>query len=653
MNLMKRCILYCVVFLAMGNVHSSYANPKDSLALLIKTALGDEKLRYMSQYANVIAEEEPDSAFQIVQFVLDRVSKDQNQTIGMSHLALGEVGYYKRDFNIALKGYNDALPYFSKLNDSTQLASIYNNIGLVHRFRCDFDSAMIAFRHSLEIDEKLNNIIGIAKSYQNIGLVLMQIGEKSGFYAYTNKALAIYEKLNLQDRLAETANNLAVSYVEDQKYDKAESNYLRALAGFRALMDKGNEGNVLINLASLYFNQKKNGDALATINKAIEIFDRMHDYVGLVHSRSLKGDIFNEMNQHDLAIQEYLACEQLNKQILIRDVQISNLQSLADVYKNQKNYEKALALTEQWQAIQDSVYEEERVSAVMDMERLYKDELTRNDVLASKISQQKFLWSLFGGGGLFLVLVLFFVYRYFRARQREKQRLIALDQSVLRANVTPRLLFSSLTSIQHYILENKQSTAVEYIGEYSKLMRLIYQYSEQEYISLENEKEMLELYLSLQSLRLNQAIQYIIHIDDELDVNAFQIPPMLGHPFLELCIEQAVHSLGQEGSLWISFSLVNNLMMYRIHSTIVPCSEQKRHNDSLSNIVHQTTQRIQLINQGILQSHHLMVNLVDLSTHGKCGEMLEIAIPVVNQNAVRKVDHLSPKTSPSVEPITV
>lgn len=629
---MKRIhlLILCAVALLLCCPWVARGGEKDSLEQVIKNSFGDEKLKSQALYANAIAEESPDSAAMLAQFVLDRCSKDQAYVIGKSYLAIGESGYYKQDFNLALKGYYNAIPYFSSLNDNLELASIYNNIGLTHRFRCDFDSAMIAFRRSLVLEQKSNHEIGMAKCYQNIGLVLMQVGERSGFYAYTGKALAIYEKLNLRNRMAETANNLAVSYIEEGKFDKAESNYLKALAGFRALQDYTNEGSVLLNLSSLYYKQKKAGDALSNINKAIAIFSEIEDYVGLVHSHSIRGDLYYDMGDTHQAISEYLVCENLNQHIQIRDVQIRNLQSLAEAYKKMGDYQKALTMTEKGQIIRDSVFDNERMTSVMDLERLYKDELSRNDQLLSRISQQQFMLGLIGTCILLVLIIGYIVFRYFQQRQKENQRLIALDQSVLRANMTPHLLFNSLTSIQYFILENKQTTAIEYLGEYSKLMRLMLKYSQEEYITLAHEKEVLELYLSLQSLRLNQRLKYIIHSDESLDPETTLIPPMLGHPFLEQIIERGLPANETEGTLWISYSRVNNLMVYRIHDNGLGRSVMDTDHLDFSqwNVYSETMQRILLINQGIDQAHHIMFNLVDLSSRGKEGLLFEFTIPI-------------------------
>jgi tetratricopeptide (TPR) repeat protein len=623
-------ILFSVTALWLCCAWAARAGEKDSLEQVIKKSFGDEKLKTQALYANAIAEESPDSAANLAQFVLDRCRKDQPYVMGMSYLALGESEYYKQNFKLALRGYNNAIPYFSSIDDNLSLAYAYNSIGIIHRFRCDFDSAMIAFRQSLVLEQKSNHVIGMAKCYQNIGLVLLQVGERNGFYTYTGKALAIYEKLNLRNRMAETANNLAVSYIEEGKFDKAETYYLKALAGFRSLQDQGNEGNVLINLSSLYFKQKKRGDALVTINKAIDLFSEIEDYVGLVHSHSIRGDLYYDMGDTQQAISEYLVCEQLNQHIHIRDVQINNLQSLAEAYKRMGDFEKALTMTEKGQIIRDSVYDTQRMTSVMDLERLYKDELSKNDQLLSRISQQQLMLGLIGTCILIILIIGYVVFRYYHHRQRENQRLVALDQSVLRANMTPHLLFNSLTSIQYFILENKQTTAIEYLGEYSKLMRLMLKYSQEEYITLAHEKEVLELYLSLQSLRLNHRLKYIIHSDESLDPAITLIPPMLGHPFLEQIIERGFPGNETEGTLWISFSRVNNLMVYRIQDNGL--GQTMMNTDHLDfsqwNVYSETMQRILLINQGIDHANHIMFNLVDLSSRGKDGLLFEFTIPI-------------------------
>jgi putative methionine-R-sulfoxide reductase with GAF domain/ligand-binding sensor domain-containing protein len=132
--------------------------------------------------------------------------------------------------------------------------------------------------------------------------------------------------------------------------------------------------------------------------------------------------------------------------------------------------------------------------------------------------------------------------------------------TALRAQMNPHFIFNALNSVQQYILQGNIDEANRYLSKFSKLQREILNNSDQSFISLEKEKEILELYLQLEQLRFNGNFEYSIIIDDEIDITEIKIPPMLVQPFVENAIWHGLMPKQGERKVQIKFRLNGDML---------------------------------------------------------------------------------------------
>jgi len=128
------------------------------------------------------------------------------------------------------------------------------------------------------------------------------------------------------------------------------------------------------------------------------------------------------------------------------------------------------------------------------------------------------------------------------AREKELELLklnkdLATSQlTTLRAQMNPHFIFNALNSIQQYILQGDVVEANRYLSKFSKLQREILLCSNQNFISMEKEIEILDSYLQLEQLRFGESFTYAISMTDEIDPAEIKIPPMMLQPFVENAI---------------------------------------------------------------------------------------------------------------------
>ena len=136
-----------------------------------------------------------------------------------------------------------------------------------------------------------------------------------------------------------------------------------------------------------------------------------------------------------------------------------------------------------------------------------------------------------------LILVILLIIRNVRLREQKKSalqlQLSALEMKALRAQMNPHFIFNALNSIQECIITKNTDTAYIYLSSFSKLVRMILENSEKQFITLADEIETLRLYLSIEKLRFDSSFEFKIDIGPKLDPSFVNIPAMIIQPFVE------------------------------------------------------------------------------------------------------------------------
>lgn len=159
-------------------------------------------------------------------------------------------------------------------------------------------------------------------------------------------------------------------------------------------------------------------------------------------------------------------------------------------------------------------------------------------------------------------------YREKFAFLEEKVRLEKeLSHSVLtaiRSQMNPHFFYNALNSIQAFLYTDNRRKASTYLSKFSRLTRMILEMSGSERIRLQDEIEALTLYLELEKMRFDEALEFSIHCDAAVDQEWIQIPPMLIQPYVENAVKHGLLHQQGEKHLAISFSLLDEMLQVTI-----------------------------------------------------------------------------------------
>lgn len=232
-------------------------------------------------------------------------------------------------------------------------------------------------------------------------------------------------------------------------------------------------------------------------------------------------------------------------------------------------------------------------------------------------------------GLLVLVLVAlvtsWFIYRSARSRQIANQKL-ALKS--LRSQMNPHFIFNALNSVNQFVAQQDERSANRFLSEFSQLMRLVLDNSQQDFIPLHKEQEMLSLYLKLEHYRFRDKFDYAVHMDEDINAEAIEVPPMLIQPYIENAVWHGLRYKDQKGHLGLRFFHANGDLVVEVkddgigrkRSSDLKTPNQRKHNSTgLKNI----EERLSIINK--IYKTNYRVTIDDLPDEG--GTCVQIYLP--------------------------
>lgn len=140
----------------------------------------------------------------------------------------------------------------------------------------------------------------------------------------------------------------------------------------------------------------------------------------------------------------------------------------------------------------------------------------------------------------------------------EINKMLAESQLMaLRAQMNPHFVFNCLNSIQECIVTEKYGEASKYLNKFSKLFRTVLNNSGKKLVSIDEEKEVLELYLELEQMRFEQSFTVEMIVDEELEMDEVLLPSMLLQPYVENALWHGLMHKEGERKMKIKFERVN------------------------------------------------------------------------------------------------
>lgn len=211
-----------------------------------------------------------------------------------------------------------------------------------------------------------------------------------------------------------------------------------------------------------------------------------------------------------------------------------------------------------------------------------------------------------------------------------EQKTMQVEMMALRSQMNPHFLFNSLNSIRYMVMVNENENATDYLSKFSKLLRMILNHSEKNVIRLSEELVALRLYLDIEKRRFGDNFSYAIMIDEQIEAEALQIPPMLLQPFVENAIWHGLMPITKpDKRIEVFIKKINDSMVEflikdngigRLKANELKEKSIKQHQSKGTDI---TNQRVELFNRSY--ANKIAISINDLYEHNEpVGTMVRI-----------------------------
>lgn len=460
----------------------------------------------------------------------------------------------------AMNFHQNALEIAEKVENPNLMAEAYNQIGTIYRRLDENNKALDMHMKSLLIAETNHDSYHISAAINGMGNVSYNLNRNLAAIEYFQRSLSLSRQMNNYLGMAINTNNIGDAYQKLNKPDSALHYHFASLEYNSKINSKTGQAICYNSIGKVYTARKQYDLALEYLFKALEANTESGDLLNVAISYTNIGKTYLDNNHPGEAL-KYLDKALLNaRNIGSKYTAEEASKYLSQVYEKKGLTKQALEYHKLSTAYRDSTINEKNIfhmsmaedNYLNNIQKLKMEELSKQTLLQkTQIDKQQYYFIL----TLVIVAVVFLITLLFglQIRLRNRYKTLKFQQRLLRTQMNPHFIFNALSAIQVFILENDMDNSSRFLSDFSKLMRQVLRSSNYEYISINEEIEILQYYLNLQKLRFSPPFEYQLHLDEELkNINAM-VPPMLIQPFVENAIEHGLKPIGNGGKINISF----------------------------------------------------------------------------------------------------
>ncbi len=485
----------------------------------------------------------------------------------------------------------------------------------------------------------ISEIYARQKKYDLSVQNLMEVAEDVEIASSPEKELIVNDKLG-------------DVYKDKNEDDKAISYYGSNASTARRLNKRNEEGKANNKMAEILTRNNREEEALKLRARSIEIYNLSRDSANLAREYLEQGKLLNSLNNLPASEASLKSALDIAKSTNEKGVERESYREISALEEKRGQLEKSLESYKQYVALQDEAFieKEKELEAKLElnaslnrqqqrMELLEKNEeinnktievLRANETIAKKSATNQRLIIY----GLLLVVILLGIGGYLMYKNMQRKRvanqLLALKS--LRAQMNPHFIFNALNSVNHYISQKDERAANKYLADFSRLMRAVLEHSQEDFITLDKELEIIRLYLSLEHNRFAEKFDYELHIDENLDGESHRIPPMLVQPYVENAIWHGLRYRESKGMLKVSYQQKASELQITIEDNGIGRersqqlkTENQRKNTSTG--MHNIEDRVRIINN--MYCTNITVKVEDIKEDG--GTKISICLPTTNR----------------------
>ena len=648
----KKAIFILGLLLIVVSASSAQEEKKSKRYELYKSKLDSQSPGDLLQEAQRLKESSPGLALDKVQEALglSLAGKDVFNE-GKCYVVLGEINESIEEWKLAMENYSMAYNKLKRNHKKTsEFRQALSGLANANRKLARYTTALENYDELLKMDlsstERSNALLGQSEVYlllQDYSKAQRSVNAMSskGPAAQRGKVIDAADNVDVRKE-----TQLARIYAKTDEVERAKSsiessqNTLRSAPAAAVPQAQVEDLKVAKEeVADALHEQKLYDDEIELRNQSIafnlesnNLPEVTKDKVGLSKAFAAKGETGEAIRELEEAA---LMADTINNP---KD-QAKAFLSLADLYEKNGRTDKALNAFKKYsqsvKKIEDQTQTKlaERADLIRkqrEIEEVSKDVAlgqSEETLAQATVFRQKLIIY-----GLLLIIAIIVVTSYFIYKNAQASKIAnqMLALKSLRSQMNPHFIFNALNSVNQFVARNDERTTNKFLSDFSRLMRLVMENSQEDFIPLHKEQEIISLYLKLEHYRFRDKFDYTITIDDNVNAETVEIPPMLIQPYIENAVWHGLRYKDSKGHLQLTMRKISDGLQVEItddgigrkKSAQLKTENQKKQNSTgLKNI----EQRLAIINKVYKAGY--TVSIEDVNKTDETGTRVVINVP--------------------------
>lgn len=466
----------------------------------------------------------------------------RSRPLAATRIKLAKAFMMNNNYQESIGEYNKLL----QLNLSNyQRVEVFEGLGDNYMATKDAIKSVFNYQKALNLANQHKITPKVTNLNSKIGEAYAQSGAIEEAQEYFGNSLLLSEGEN-KKRAVQEKDKVADFYNQKQDFAKEIELRQEALNELESMDDEeglpeNNSGVGLLSpqrqnykIANAYVAQDKYEEAIPFLERSISEADAKEDLVVQKDATRKLSEIYRDIGDFDKAAEGYQRYVEVVDELYVKKEQ--ELSQATRFSKEIALKQNRISSLESERAINESRYK----LAFENQELIQKNNLVQKWIIGSLIA-----------------LALLLLYTAYSQRKNARQQQYAnnlLALKSLRTQMNPHFIFNALNSVNSFIASNDERAANKYLSEFSQLMRSVLENSDEDFIPLSKEIELLRLYVKLEHFRFRDKFDYKVIVDEALNVDDFVIPPMLLQPYVENAVWHGLRYKEKKGLLEIDFA---------------------------------------------------------------------------------------------------
>lgn len=511
----------------------------------------------------------------------------------------------------ARRVYENAVAYCRYSGDSLMLSAALRGYAYYYRSMDDMKQVASVLSEAIRIDRALKRFNDFDRNLLNLASIMIELQYPKDAVEICKAAEYFVTRYHHDEVLFFLYANYATAYMHLDQISKAFLYARKALAEAEKAESLPDEATIEFLLGEIYYKAGNKEKASERYLKAASLYQSAGQEMPVIIFDRL-GTLHMDKKEYHDAIKIFESGKELARinqdRLTYKDLN----SGLAYAYGYTGNYEKAYECLRIEKDITDSLFNEEISTKISALDSNFEVEKKQyviryldkeNQLIAQRLRTNRILFILLIFVALALLFSAFLIYK--NTRTRHRLEITERNMQALRSQMNPHFFFNVLNGIQAQIYKGEKAEAAKYLQKTAALMREILDSSIDDYISLENEVQMMTNYLVLQKMRMGETFDYTITFDADAEADWVLLPSMLAQPFIENALKHAFKGLGYKGILSVVYIVKANAFEIRIQDNGQGFKQETSASEHVSRALKITRQRLQMYEKKTRFAHSL------------------------------------------------